>query len=156
MLLFVYDYEFLFPHLILRVNQSNIAKGVCYFWLFWKFEKNGVSEVKSCRKGGHGFLIKIDCCLESWTPSLFSHRMTLAKSLEYFLRWSLIVCFLEDLLWKLWFRFSKVLMRVPGILRCCWRQRFACIVFSSRDYLEKKNLFIKNNAIHLLGTKVCI
>lgn len=77
---------FFFPLLILRVNQNNIAKGVYYFWLFWKFEKYGVNKVKSCRKGGHGFLIKTDCCLESWTPFLFSHTVTLAKSLEYFHR----------------------------------------------------------------------
>lgn len=128
----------LFPHHISAVNQNNIAEGVCYFW---KFEKYGVNEVKSCRKGGHGFLIKTDCCLESWTPSLFSHTMTLAKSLEYFHRWSLIVCFLEDLLWELWFRFSKVLVKVPGILRCLWGQRPACIIHSIqlRDNLKKKS-----------------
>lgn len=75
-----------FPHLILGVNENNIVKGVYYFWFFWKFEKYRVNEVKSCRKGEHVFLIKIDFCLESWIPSLFSRTMTLAESLEYFHR----------------------------------------------------------------------
>lgn len=86
MLPFVYDYMFFFPHLILGMNQNSIGKRVSDFWLFWKFEKYGVNEVKACRKGGRGFLIKTDFCLESWTPSLFSHTTTLAKSLEYFHR----------------------------------------------------------------------